>query len=439
MPVPDLTHAIGLPPEKAIAYLESKGYAIGFKWQDVWAEAHARAFTVAGVMKTDVLQDVRNALTEQLQNGGTLADFQNRLQPTLEAKGWWGKGRIVDEATGEVTGKRLNPRRLETIFRTNMQSAYMAGRYQEQLANAEDRPWWEYVAVLDTRTRPAHRAMSGRVFRYDDPFWQTFYPPNGWRCRCRVRARSGRDIERNNIQTSSSTGQLETIEQPVGRKGEARPATAYRDPATGERFVTDAGFGFNPGRAALKPFTPPPLDDLPRTFPKGVELSDLPKPTTVPASRLLAKGLQPQEYAAAFLDRFGLQLGESKVFRDVAGDSLAISDDLFKTAAGDWKADKAGRGPYMSLLADAVQEPDEIWLRWEESRDQPGKWLLKRRYIKSWEIDGQNGAQYGLSVFEFGQDGWSASTAMMANPDRGTEARRRYIEQQRDGFLRYQK
>ncbi len=55
----DLSHAIGLPPAKAIEYFESKGYAMGFKWQDVWAEAHARAFTVAGVMKVDVLQDVR--------------------------------------------------------------------------------------------------------------------------------------------------------------------------------------------------------------------------------------------------------------------------------------------------------------------------------------------------------------------------------------------
>ncbi|WP_279613480.1 PBECR2 nuclease fold domain-containing protein, partial [Burkholderia pyrrocinia] len=101
----------------------------------------------------------------------------------------------------------------------------------------------------------------------------------------------------------------------------------------------------------------------------------------------------------------------SKVFEDATRSPVAISDDLFKAADGTWKADKDGRGAYMGLLARAIRSPDEIWLRWEESRDQPGKWLLKRRYIKSWEIDGQDGAQYGLSVFEFGQDGWSGSTA----------------------------
>jgi len=257
MPTPerevDLTFAIGLPPEEAIAYFEAKGYAISFKWQDVWAEAHARAFTVAGVTKLDVLTDVHDALADALKNGETLADFQQRLQPLLETKGWWGKGSIVDKATGEIHGKRLNPRRLDTIFRTNLQSSYMAGRFQAQLANAGFRPYWEYVAVMDNRTRPAHRSLHGRVFRYDDPFWRTFYPPNGWRCRCRVRTRSQRDMDQLGIAASSSDGLLETVEQPIDRQGNTRPAVAFNDPETGKRFLTDAGFGFNPGLAAYQP------------------------------------------------------------------------------------------------------------------------------------------------------------------------------------------
>ncbi|WP_215782024.1 phage minor head protein [Paludibacterium sp. B53371] len=253
MATPDLSYAIGLPPEEAIRYFESKGFAIGFKWQDVWAEAHAKAFTVAGVTKLDVLTDIRDALSDALKNGATLADFQLRLQPLLEAKGWWGKGRIIDQATGEIYGKRLNPRRLETIFRTNMQSAYMAGRFQTQLASAEQRPFWEYVAVMDSRTRPAHRSLHGRVFRYDDPFWRTFYPPNGWNCRCRVRTRSARDMEQLGLFESSSEGRLETVEQPIDRQGNTKPAVAFNDPVTGKRFMSDAGFGFNPGQAAYQP------------------------------------------------------------------------------------------------------------------------------------------------------------------------------------------
>ena len=63
----DLFFAIGLPPEKAIAFFESKGYTIGFNWHEVWHEAHTKAFTVAGILKQDVLVDIHQSLLDELQ------------------------------------------------------------------------------------------------------------------------------------------------------------------------------------------------------------------------------------------------------------------------------------------------------------------------------------------------------------------------------------
>ena len=269
MATPDLSYALGLPPEEAVRYFEGKGYAIGFKWQDVWQEAHSRAFTVAGVMKMDVLQDIRSAMDKAIRDGGTLADFRKTLLPKLEAKGWLGKGLVVDQETGEVQGKRLTPRRLQTIFETNMQSAYSAGRYQAQLENADERPFWEYVAILDSRTRPSHRAQHGRIFPATDPYWRYFYPPNGWRCRCRVRTRSRADMDRLNLAASSSQGRLEEVDQVIDRDGNTRPAMAYRDPVSGKTFMADASFGYNPGRAAFQPELDRYPADVARQYVKG--------------------------------------------------------------------------------------------------------------------------------------------------------------------------
>lgn len=65
---------------------------------------------------------------------------------------------------------------------------YMAERYKRYLENAEDRPYWQYVAVMDGRTRGSHAALNGKIWRWDDPVWREIWPPNDLECRCRVRA-----------------------------------------------------------------------------------------------------------------------------------------------------------------------------------------------------------------------------------------------------------
>lgn len=253
MPDPvNLAYAIGLPPADAIAYFQSKGYVIGFNWQDVWQQAHARSFTVAGVMKMDVLVDIHDALKKSLGDGGTFSQFLDDIEPVLQKKGWYGRGFIVDRPTGEITGKRLDAHRLQTVFETNMQSSYMSGRYKQFIENVEDRPYWEYVAVMDSRTRPAHRALHGRVFRYDDPAWGAFWPPNGYRCRCRVKALSGDDVAARGINVTDSAGYLTDIEVPAGG-GRTATVTSFKAPGMQHAFAPDPGFNFNPGQTAWQP------------------------------------------------------------------------------------------------------------------------------------------------------------------------------------------
>lgn len=249
----DLLYAFSLPPEEAVKYFASKGYTFSWDWWEVWQEAHDKAFTVAKVMRMDILQDIRAMVQKAIEEGITFEQFRKELEPRLKAKGWWGKQLIGDESGG-FTVQLGSVWRLLTIYETNLQTAYMTGRYAAFMDNAAQRPYWQYVAVMDSRTRPEHAVLHGKVFRFDDPFWDVFYPPNGWRCRCRVRALSGKNLRERGLWPSESEGRMGSREMLVSKKtGEMADVGTYTDPTTGFVVHPDPGWSYNPGKSRYVP------------------------------------------------------------------------------------------------------------------------------------------------------------------------------------------
>lgn len=261
----DISAAFKLPPDEAIAFLESKGYRVTFDWHEMLDEAHARAFTVAKAARLDILSDIRGALVAAMAQGKPFDDFLADLAPTLKSKGWWGKDVVIDPDTLDAQLVQLGSnRRLKTIYETNLQSAYMAARCKAQMA-ANAFPYLMYVAVMDSRTRPTHAALHGRIFRKDDPIWRTHYPPNGYNCRCRTRALTEGQVEREGLSVESSAGRIVTKEVNAGVDkvtGEISKTTvtgiSVVDPATGKESVmwVDPGFNSSPCNGS------PIMDDL---------------------------------------------------------------------------------------------------------------------------------------------------------------------------------
>lgn len=95
-------------------------------------------------------------------------------------------GTTFDEFKKDVAenGIKLNSNYLDNVFRTNIQTAYSHGRWEQQQRNKESRPYLMYSAINDSRVRPSHLALNGIIRHIDDPFWLTHYPPWSFRCRC---------------------------------------------------------------------------------------------------------------------------------------------------------------------------------------------------------------------------------------------------------------
>ena len=74
----------------------------------------------------------------------------------------------------------------ETLFRTQSMQAYSAGRWNTVNDNDFGKYIWgfQYITAHDQRVREGHRVLEGVRLPKDDPFWQKYFPPNGWNCRC---------------------------------------------------------------------------------------------------------------------------------------------------------------------------------------------------------------------------------------------------------------
>ena len=418
--MPDKIALSPVPPKEAVDYFRKKGYKLTVDWHEMQREEHAYNFTVAKVTSLDLLQDIRRSVDKAIADGITFNDFQKELKPILADKGWWGRKTVTDPNTGEEREVQLgSPRRLKIIFDTNLRTSYAAGRWEQVQRTKKTRPYLRYVAVLDNRTRDQHRNWHNTVLPADDPFWNEHYPPNGWRCRCTVQQLGPRDLKRLGLDVSNTP--------PSGA-----PKT-YIDKKTGETIHVppgvDPAFSYNVGQARMKAMTPPLLD-RPLNVPFTGDLIAAPPPPArvIDPKRILTGNLDDATYVKAFLKEFGGDISKPVPFVDKAGETILISEDLFKTPDGAWKIKKRDRHIYALLLADAIRDPDEIFHAWEEYPK--GEMSLSRVYLSRW-LDDDGKTIGGYTMLAIGAAGWSGVTSFQ-----GAE---KYLAKQRRGALVYRR
>lgn len=407
-----------LAPEEALSFWRDKIKLSPGEFSDLSREAKIKAFAVSGIAKGDELNTVFNAIEKSLKDGRPFSEFQSECAGIFERRGW--------------TGQRAW--RVDNIFRTNIQTAYNTGRYQQMRLTKDARPFWRYSAVNDKRTRPEHRAVHGKIFPADHPFWDTWYPPNGFRCRCSVNSVSQENLDVNGWKagTKDPTGKLYEPTDPV---------TGVKMPA--RLLLPDYGWDFNPAKVSLGgldhttgsqgPFKD--LDSLKGAANYGrrslvnVRPSDLPHSAVQP----LAKGLGNDVYKAEFEKLYG----SAEVLTDPLKEPVLLSLRSFKVfkeagAAEVWKFDKSGHGESIPLLRNMIEEPFEIWLT--PQINEAGRVRLAKRFISLWRDEG--GHIGGLAMFEVIEGQFQGITSFLPIKKNGA-SNLEYLEKQRAGLLLY--
>lgn len=233
-----------LKPQAAMAYMQERsGLQRTFNWQDMYADEHVRNFTVSRLTALDALQDVYSAVVRSVGGDLTRRDFIDSVEQALVGKGWWGVREVLDEDTGELVSTRFDAARLQLIYDTNTRAAHAAGQWERIQASKQRFPYLRYVTMDDDRVREQHARWHNVTLPVDDVFWQTRYPPNGWRCRCRVVGVSQAEYDAG----ISPTG------APLRKSAPAAEAREWVNQRTGEvREIPEGvapGFDYNVGQA----------------------------------------------------------------------------------------------------------------------------------------------------------------------------------------------
>lgn len=220
--------AFGVQFGEAIDYLKGKLSEVSLKSDDLAGPVHGKVFTVAGATSTDLVRDMHAAVTDAITKGSTLGAFRKDFDRIVQQYGWTYKGK--------------RGWRSAVIFNTNMRSAHMAGRWKQLAANQEQRPYLQYRTAGDARVRPQHRAWNGAIYLLSDSFWQTHYPPNGWGCRCTVRAYGESEMKDKDL-SASAPFEMKTREV-ITRDGEIKDKVP---------LGIDPGWDHNVGQSWISP------------------------------------------------------------------------------------------------------------------------------------------------------------------------------------------
>ncbi|NBK25519.1 MAG: hypothetical protein EOM68_26305 [Spirochaetia bacterium] len=131
------------------------------------AKLRKKAFTVGRLTQLDMIEKAKGLYLNQLEGAtSSLTDFVKAIRSDVDATGL--------------------PGYYETVYRTNIQTDYNAGRAMELAANQPQ--YLEFIGIEDGRQTDICRVRSGVILPYDDPWWNDNWPPLHYNCRSTVRA-----------------------------------------------------------------------------------------------------------------------------------------------------------------------------------------------------------------------------------------------------------
>lgn len=367
-----------LGPEQALAYLRQRNQITQtWSWADLRADEHAHQFTISRLASVDLLQQLRGLIVSSVDGQLSRTDFLRDAKAALAAKGWWGDITTIDAATGREVTTTFNPSRLKMIYDVNVRQAHAVAQWQRIEDSRESHPYLRYITKDDLRVREQHRSWHDLTLPVGHPFWRTHFPPNGYRCRCRVTQVSQHDYDMGTTPTGA----------PMRKVAPALQERDWINPRTGEiqrvPLGIDPGFANNPGMArarALRQLVQEKVAALDGPLAKAAQsiglqgpviakalpgqstwktlgMPDLRALPAAPAPALLPAADTLNEAVQTLRSALGIEPGGS-ISVDTPAGTVAIRDASLAHVV-EKRLDRRER--YAAMVLPTLTEPTEVW------------------------------------------------------------------------------
>jgi SPP1 gp7 family putative phage head morphogenesis protein len=162
-----------LPYEEAVAYMRKRLPVDKETYYALSDKMRYRAFTVSRLADGDAVRNIQSKLAEAMEKGSGMQQFLQLTENQLADAAGMGRG------SGWY---------YETVYRTNTATAYNVGR---AIGFEEIQPIaLELIGIDDSRQTEICHSLTVPPFRrpYDDPVWDTLWPPFHFNCRTTIRA-----------------------------------------------------------------------------------------------------------------------------------------------------------------------------------------------------------------------------------------------------------
>jgi len=234
----------------------------------------------------------------------------------------------------------------KTEYQTATNIAASSENYHRLKSKTKLFPYWQYKTIGDDKVREEHEKLADIVLPANDPRWDKIWPPNGWKCRCRVAP-----IMKHEVEGIKDIAANRAICDQYLTSGEWEK-------------ISRQGFGVN---RAIEPLVFTQDQMYLNKFPDraGKLLKDLNYQTFKLGSfeQNRNKAIENMPVFIGKLDEFvkGLSLEDGKTFfTDYNNRKVAF--DLHAYRKGHNRQIEEQRAVFARAASDAISNPDEVWI-----------------------------------------------------------------------------